>query len=308
MKFIMESWDEFRTAFEVANTGTVSGAAERLGMHRSTVTRHIDALESRLGTRVFHRHAKGYTPTDLGRELMAAGRRADEAIAQFIGRSQLHSTQVDGDLVVAAPVAFTPFLVLAAKRFQQRHPTTRVRLTCAAQQPRLEYGEAHILFHVGEQPQLPDNVVQPLLKLESAVYAHRSYIRQFGKPSRLEEFDGHRFVLIDDNLLSKSSAWLRKRVNAADVVFESDSPTTAFRAVMEGLGIGCLPTLLARDEPSLERVLAPQIPEFRMTCWTVTHGDIHRTPKLQSFIQCMRELQPVSWAACDVELPRLIAL
>ena len=42
------NWDEIRTAFHVARLGTVSAAAEALGVHHATVIRHIDALEKRL--------------------------------------------------------------------------------------------------------------------------------------------------------------------------------------------------------------------------------------------------------------------
>ena len=55
----MDSWDEIRTAFHVARMGTVSGAADVLGVHHATVIRHIDALEGRLGAKLFQRHARG---------------------------------------------------------------------------------------------------------------------------------------------------------------------------------------------------------------------------------------------------------
>jgi len=67
----MDNWNEIRTAFQVARLGTVSGAAELLGVHHATVIRHIDALEKRLGVRLFQRHARGYTPTEAGRDLLA---------------------------------------------------------------------------------------------------------------------------------------------------------------------------------------------------------------------------------------------
>ena len=44
----VENWDEIRTAYQVARLGTVSGAAEVLGVHHATVIRHVDALEKRL--------------------------------------------------------------------------------------------------------------------------------------------------------------------------------------------------------------------------------------------------------------------
>ena len=69
----MENWDEIRTAYQVARLGTVSGAAEVLGVHHATVIRHIDALEKRLGAKLFQRHARGYTPTEAGRDLLVRG-------------------------------------------------------------------------------------------------------------------------------------------------------------------------------------------------------------------------------------------
>ena len=62
----MDNWDEIRTAYQVARMGTVSGAAEILGVHHATVIRHIDALEARLGVKLFQRHARGYTATEAG--------------------------------------------------------------------------------------------------------------------------------------------------------------------------------------------------------------------------------------------------
>ncbi|MEO1636831.1 MAG: LysR family transcriptional regulator, partial [Cyanobacteria bacterium J06631_9] len=62
----MDNWNEIRTAYQVARLGTISAAAETLGVHRSTVIRHIDALEAQLGEKVFLRHSRGYTPTEVG--------------------------------------------------------------------------------------------------------------------------------------------------------------------------------------------------------------------------------------------------
>ena len=69
----MDNWDEIRTAYQVARMGTVSGAAEVLGVHHATVIRHIDALEARLGVKLFQRHARGYTPTEAGAGSVAGG-------------------------------------------------------------------------------------------------------------------------------------------------------------------------------------------------------------------------------------------
>jgi len=80
------NWDEIRTAYEVAKRGTVSGAAGALGVHHATVIRHIDALERRLGTRLFQRHARGYNATEEGRELLRVAAVTDEQISRMEGR------------------------------------------------------------------------------------------------------------------------------------------------------------------------------------------------------------------------------
>ena len=58
---LMDKWTEIKAAYQVARLGTVSAAAEVLGVHRATVIRHIDALEAELGGTLFHRHNTGYT-------------------------------------------------------------------------------------------------------------------------------------------------------------------------------------------------------------------------------------------------------
>ncbi|MEL6341004.1 MAG: LysR family transcriptional regulator [Myxococcota bacterium] len=302
----IESWNEFRTAFEVAQIGTVSQAAERLGMHRATIMRHIDALEEYLGAKVFHRHPQGYTPTELGRELINAGSRANQVISEFVGLCQLHGAKVDGNLNVAGPAAFGPLLLLATKLFLKRHPGTRVRMVATEQPPRLEHGEAHIFFHVGKKPDYPDSVVQPLLRFPSGVYASREYVEEFGKPVGVDDFVGHRFALISESFGSGPSNWLRQRVEPSDVVFEANTPTAAFRAVLEGIGIGVLPVALARCAGAVP-VVAP-VAECEVPSWIVTHVDIHRTRKLQAFIQCLRELDTRHAKTKEIPVTRLLAM
>ena len=76
----MSDWDEYRTAYHVARLGTLSGAASSLGIHHATVMRHIDLLEAELGCPLFRRHARGYSMTDAGRDLLASVGEADAGL------------------------------------------------------------------------------------------------------------------------------------------------------------------------------------------------------------------------------------
>lgn len=74
----MQHWTEMHKALMVARHGTISAAAAALGVHRATVNRHIEALESVLAAPLFLRHARGYTLTDAGREMPEVASRAEE--------------------------------------------------------------------------------------------------------------------------------------------------------------------------------------------------------------------------------------
>ena len=117
----MDNWDEVRTAFQVARLGTVSGAAEVLGVHHATVIRHIDALEGKLGVKLFQRHARGYTATEAGNDLLLVAQTTDDQFSQLAGRLKGRGASVTGELVITSLATFSPMLapVLAAFRAEQ---------------------------------------------------------------------------------------------------------------------------------------------------------------------------------------------
>ena len=82
----MENWDEIKTAYQVARVRTVSGAAEKLGVHHATVIRHIVSLEARLGIKLFQRHARGYTPTEAGEDLLRVAQATEDQSSQLASR------------------------------------------------------------------------------------------------------------------------------------------------------------------------------------------------------------------------------
>jgi len=59
----------FRSFRAVYTTGSISKAAKNLSLSQPAVTQHIQALEARLGRKLFVRKSKGVAPTDSGRSL-----------------------------------------------------------------------------------------------------------------------------------------------------------------------------------------------------------------------------------------------
>jgi DNA-binding transcriptional LysR family regulator len=285
----MENWDEIRTAFQVARLGTVSGAADVLGVHHATVIRHIDALEKRLGTRLFQRHARGYTPTESGRDLLTVAQTTEDQFSQLSSRIKGQGETVSGELIITTIGGLAGLLVPVLTSFQKAHPNVIVRFVSDPRVFRLDYGEAHVAIRAGSAPQELDNVVQPLFRMRTALFASRAYIAEKGQPKTEADFPGHRFIGAD-NEVSRAPfyVWLRAQVPEGDIVFRTTELAATEGAIRAGAGIGFMSVFTATKDPDLVEVM-PSRPEWDAPMWLVTHVDLHRTRKVQAFLTHLKD-------------------
>lgn len=284
----MENWDEIRTAFQVARLGTVSGAAEVLGVHHATVIRHIDALETRLGAKLFQRHARGYTATEAGRDLLAVAQATEEQFNHLSSRIKGQGETVGGELVVTSITGIAQLLSPVFASYQKTYPEVTVRYLTDMRLFRLDYGEAHVAIRAGDPPQEPDNVVQPLLRIPAGLYASKAYVAQNGIPAGPEDFARHRFIGAD-NPESRAPfyKWLKETVPPENIKYRVTEPAATVAGILAGLGIGFHFVPDARANPELVEIIAPR-PEWESPLWIVTHVDLHRTLKVQSFVSHLK--------------------
>jgi DNA-binding transcriptional LysR family regulator len=284
----MENWDEVRTAYQVARAGTVSGAAERMGVHHATVIRHIDALEQRLGVKLFQRHARGYTATEAGEDLLRVAQATEDQFSQLLSRMQGSGREVSGDLVVTSLAAVVPRMTPALVAFQGAYPAVTVRYLTGERLFRLEYGEAHVAIRAGAAPEGLDNVVHRLMEQNVALYASKSYAATHGLPAGEATFADHRFVAQDDaDNRAPFSQWLAQNVARENIVFRSNDTTAQAAAIVAGAGIGFMSPQEAAVRDDLVQVAAPR-PEWSAPLWLVTHVDLHRTSKVQALVQFLK--------------------
>ena len=285
----MDNWDEIRTAFQVARKGTVSGAAEALGVHHATVIRHIDALEQRLGVKLFQRHARGYTATEAGLDLLQVAQATDDQFTQLAGRIKGKGDSVSGDLVVTSLVEASSLLTPILVDFQKAYPDVRIRYRTGEKVLRLEYGEAHVAIRAGKMPQEPDNVVQPLAQQTMVMAASKDYIARHGKPTDEAELNKHFFVVQDsDASRAPFAVWLRQIVDPSRFTYRATAAAHMREAIILGAGIGFVRLQDLDANPELEEVY-PRDEEWAAPMWIVTHVDLHRTTKVQTFVRFLKD-------------------
>ena len=285
----MDNWEEIKTAYQVARMGTVSGAAEVLGVHHATVIRHVDALERRLSVKLFQRHARGYKTTEAGEDLLRVASATDDQFSQLASRIKGRGEAVSGELVVTSLMELSSWMTPLLVAFQRENPDVTLRFLTGERLFRLEYGEAHIAIRAGQVPEQPDNVVQPFYQFQMGLFAHKDYIAAFGMPSGVEEYGNHRFVGHDDaQMRAPFFKWMREVVPAHAISFRGLHADALRVAVLEAAGIGVVDLIEGRANPDLVEV-HPHLPEWDSMLWLVTHVDLHRTPKVQALLSYLKK-------------------
>jgi len=283
----MEYWTELRTALTLARLGTVSAAADALGVHRATVGRHVDTLEGAFGAPLFQRHARGYVVTDAGRDMLEVAGRADEMFADLAGRARGKAGQLSGSLIVTSLAGIAPLVMPAIRDFHLAHPQIALEFVAGAQLARLEHGEAHVAIRAGAKPEMPDYVVTLFRRLRFGLYASQSYIERAGMPDP-DRLDGHRFV---GNISAPDRApfagWMKANVPSDALALQTTDLLVLRSAVCDGLGLGFLAEHDACSRSDLVEVIPPG-EAWSAALWTVTHVDLHRTTKVQAFLERLK--------------------
>ncbi len=284
-----DSWNEIRTAYLVARHGTLSAAAGELGIHHTMAQRQITALENRLGTRLFYRNARGYAPTDAGEALLKVAEETQDQFEQLAARIAGLDRRLSGKLVVTTVPEFATGLVPLLAEYQRRHPELAIEMIADRRLLKLEYGEAHVSLRAGRPPSEPDNIAQKLVEATATLWASRGYVGQHGPLKSLDKTDGHRFVSTTrDEAASPLAAWIHANVPDDAVAFRAGDTETITAAVANGMGIGPVLCWSALADGELVPMIPPP-PDWFGTLWLVTHIDLHRTAKVQSFLAYMKQ-------------------
>ena len=286
----MEHWTEMRTALMVARLGTVKAAAEVLGVHRATVNRHVDTLEAAFGSPLFQRHARGYTLTETGRDLLEIANRADEMFTDLAGRSRGREGRLSGTLIVTALGSVAQLITPALRDFHLAHPEIALEFIAGAQLARLEHGEAHVAFRAGPRPQTPDYVVQLFRRFRFGLYASQDYVDRAGRPDG-DHLDGHAFIgSVGEPSPLPFKGWMDAHIPSSALALTTTDQQVVYSAICDGMGIGFVAEHRAAGQRDLVEIIPPS-DAWSSALWIVTHVDLHRTAKVQAFLAQVRALK-----------------
>ncbi|MET0528201.1 MAG: LysR family transcriptional regulator, partial [Microvirga sp.] len=113
----------------VAALGSLSAAARALGISQTMATKHVGAIEERLGIKLLHRTTRRLTLTEAGRRYLESAERILSEVEEAEAAASADRLEVRGVLRVNAPVSFgfrevAPLLA----EFSRLHPSVTIDL------------------------------------------------------------------------------------------------------------------------------------------------------------------------------------
>ncbi|MGF7134637.1 DNA-binding transcriptional LysR family regulator [Paraburkholderia sp. EB58] len=261
----MDKWVEVQLFIETAERGSISRAAEALGLSTSAAGRHLANLEQRLGARLVERNTRRLFLTEVGDEFYRRCRNIASEMqeAEALVSSALLSPA--GTLRVTGSVSFcTQIIAPLLPEFTARHPKLDVAITAANRYFDLIESGIDLAIRTREHESDSGLVIRRLAETRRILAASPEYLERHGVPKTLEDLAGHRFLIYTlannphELTFSKGSEMHTVKITG---LLESNEGQVICSAGLNGLGIVIQPVYIIHDDVVAGR-LVPVIDDW----------------------------------------------
>jgi DNA-binding transcriptional LysR family regulator len=237
---------------KVAAAGSLSAAARAMGLSQTMVTKHIAALEARLGTKLFHRSTRRLSITEAGRNYLESTERILAELEAADGAVAADHYEPRGLLRLNAPVSFgarqiAPLL----SEFNRRHPSLKVELGLNDRLVDLADEGWDLAVRIGL---LSDSslVARRIAPCRAVLAAAPAYIETHGRPRVAADLARHNCLGYTLSRLTGAERWTfgANREMAVEIAgnLRANNGDALRAAAVAGLGIIYQPTFMVADD------------------------------------------------------------
>jgi DNA-binding transcriptional LysR family regulator len=292
-----------RLFIRVVETGSFSRAAADLGVTQPTATKHVAALEAKLGARLFHRSTRGVTPTEVGSAYYDKCKAIAHELDAADDLAALMNSRVQGVLRINTSVAFgrrvlTPLVL----RFMQLHPGLQVDLGFDDRYVNLVEHGVDVAIRMGR---LADSQLgaRYLGANPWVLVASRDYLRRRGVPAQPADLVQHDALIYSsvqgDERWHFSGPDGRALQVPVKGPLRSNNLSALLAAARAGMGLAVLPWYVAHDSVR-DAALQPLL-----SAWALPAQEIHAVftsprlvpAKVRGFVDWLQDRFPDRWWA-----------
>jgi DNA-binding transcriptional LysR family regulator len=289
----MDTLQSMKVFVRVAQRSGFAAAGRDLRMSPGAVTKHIAALESRVGARLFDRTTRRVGLTEVGQmylerciECLQSFDDADMAISEM-------SKEPKGVLRVAAPVDLGNEIAVVIAQLMNEYPHIRAELQLSNRPVDLVEEGVDVAVRVAASLD-GRYVARALARARVGVFAAPAYLRKFGRPRRPEELARHRTLVFleprprDEWIFERDGTSVRVKF---DGVITSNFGAALSAASAAGAGLVVAPSFVVRTDFVAGRI-EPVLPEWKVLpelhLYAIYPHRRFLAPKVRAFVQALR--------------------
>lgn len=294
----MDKLKAIEVFIEVAQGLSFSGAAQRLGMAKGNVTKHISWLEQNLGVQLLTRTTKSVSLTESGLSLLENGRELLDRV-ESVDNAVRHSVkQTKGVLRLGAPPSFGSFhLVPIITAFSSAHPDIQVVLYLDDGRTDLVAEGLDMSVRIATALKDTSQVAYKLAVVPQVLVASPAYLQKRGMPENIADLSNHDCMV--HALKSPTNIWTfegpepqkaKYSVRVRGTIRANYGDPLRHAAIL-GHGISMHPTYMVAEDIQAGRlqVVLPQFRPSGVDIHAVFPGRKNLPVRVRTFLDFLRQ-------------------
>lgn len=291
----MDRWTEIELFVQTAEQGSLSRAAEAVGLSNAAASRHLASLEARLGVRLVQRNTRRLSLTEAGesyyhrcKTILADLRDADSAV-------NAQALDPMGTLRITASLSFCMHHIAPLLRaYTERYPKVAVQVVAANRYYDLIDNNIDVAIRTREYENDSNITIRSLAETRRILAASPGYLDRRGTPRSIDELAAHDLLIYTyshnpDELAFRHGS--ERRVIKVKGLLEANDGQVLRAAALDGLGILVQPKYILYEDIVAGR-LVPVLDEWdlpRLRINIAFQSRRHMSAKVRTFIDFLVE-------------------
>jgi DNA-binding transcriptional LysR family regulator len=292
----VDRWTQFELFVQVVELGSLSKAAEALGMSNAAASRCLAALEERLATRLVERNTRRLAVNDMGQEFYRHCKAVLTQMREAETAVNANSISPSGTLRVTSSLSFCmKHIAPLMPQFHRLYPDVTLDLIAANRYFDLLDSGLDIAIRTREYEPDSNVVVRRLASTRRILAASPAYLAAHGVPRRLDDLARHDLLVYSHanqpNTLRFKGKDDSERVIGIKSLMQSNDGQIIRAAALKGLGILIQPNYIVYDDVVAGRLI-PVLNEWdlpRLTINIAYPGRKHLPAKARVFIEFLTQ-------------------
>ena len=244
MQAEMEQLTAMRMFTRVVESGSFSAVARESGISQSSVSKHLAALEAKLGTRLLTRTSRKLNLTEVGSDYYERCLQILTEVEEADSSARSMASNPKGALRVSVPVSFGQrHIIPHMPEFLQAYPNIKLDIMLMDRQADLVAEGIDVAIRIGT---LEDSslIARRLGDSPRLVVASKAYLDSWGRPNHPDELKNHNCLVY--SLLSTVNIWHYEHKGKEFTVqvngtFQANNSDAVRHMALAGYGIMVMP-------------------------------------------------------------------